>query len=340
MSIHDFGRLPDGTPISEIRLANAAGSRASILTFGATLRDWQVPLPGGAQRGIVLGYAGLEGYLDNSRYLGVTAGRHASRIGGGQLPIDGVVHQLSLNAGGKHHLHGGMLGFSRRPWNILAADEASVTLGLISPDGEEGYPGTLEARCTYRLVEPSTLRIVMTATTDAPTVVSLANHSYFSLVPGETIRNHALHVSARHYLPLGADVLPTGEIRSVAGTPYDFSAARPLADPHGDPDFAYDCVFVLDRPSASPAWAASLTAPDASLRLDVHTTEPCLVLYDGAGLAPASPALDGQQHFPHAGLCLEAMRFPDNPNHGWFPSSLLRPGETYRQVTEYAVSTT
>jgi aldose 1-epimerase len=338
MSIHDFGRLPDGTPIAEIRLANTAGSRASILTFGATLRDWQVPMPGGASRRVVLGYAGLDGYIDNPRYLGVTAGRHASRIGGGRLRIDGTLHQLSLNAEGKHHLHGGMLGFSRRPWRILTADDRQVTLGLVSPDGEEGYPGTLEARCTYRLLEPATLRIVMTATTDAPTIVSLAHHSYFSLAPGETIRSHLLHVDARHYLPLGADVVPSGEIRSIAGTPYDFSAPRALADPRGDPAFAYDCVFVLDRAGPSPAWAASLAAQDA--RLDVHTTEPCLVLYDGAGLAPGAPGLDGREHFPHAGLCLEPMRFPDSPNHSWFPSSVLRPGETYRQVTEYAVSAT
>src|SRR5947209_32596 len=262
MSIHEFGQLPDGTAISEIRFANAAGSQVSILNFGAALRDWRVALPGGRTRRVVLGFASLEGYLDNPRYLGVTAGRHASRIGAGRLVIDGVAHQLSLNDGGKHHLHGGKRGFARRPWTILAVDDVSATLGLISPDGDEGYPGTVEARCTYRLIEPSTLRVVMSATTDAPTVVSLAHHSYFSLLPGQSVRNHLLRVNARHYTPLGADLLPTGEIRSVAGTPYDFSAARPIADPAGDPDFAYDCNFVLDGDGTAPAWAASLTAPD------------------------------------------------------------------------------
>ena len=149
------------------------GRTASIITFGASVRDLVVPLADGSGRRVVLGFPTLEGYLGNPGYIGVTAGRHASRIGRGLLPIDGVRHQLTLNDKGRHHLHGGTTGFSHRPWRILAEDETSVTLGLTSPDGDQGYPGTVEARCTYRLEEPATLRVVMAATTDAPTVRQL-----------------------------------------------------------------------------------------------------------------------------------------------------------------------
>lgn len=334
MSIHPFGHLPDGTAISEIRLANASGATASILTFGATLRDLVVPLPDGGSRRVVLGFESLEGYFENNRFLGATVGRHASRIDRGRLVIDGTLHQLSLNSAGVH-LHGGAVGFSRKPWTIVEADETSVTLALASPDGDDGYPGALDVRCTYRLLEPATLHVELTATTDAPTVVSLAHHSYFSLTPGASIRDHLFEVNASRYTPFRADMVPSGDRPPVAGTPYDFRQARPIADPNGDPDFTYDCNFVLDRDSENLAFAARLQAPDRSLGLEVHTTEPCLVFYDGAGLAPDWAGLDGRPFFAHAGLCLEPMRYPDNTNQPAFPSARLDPGQTYRQVTEY-----
>ncbi|WP_018182889.1 aldose epimerase family protein [Kaistia granuli] len=338
MSIHFFGRLPDGTTISEIRLSNAAGATASILTFGAALRDLVVPVEGAAPRRVVLGFETLDGYLENNRYLGVTAGRHASRIDRGRLVIDGVEHQLSLNDAGVH-LHGGVVGFSRKPWRIVESDESSVTLGLVSPDGDDGYPGELDVRCTYRLLGPGTLSVTMTATTDAATIVNLAHHSYFTLLPGESLRQHSLKVDAVGYTPFGSDLVPTGEIADVAGTPYDFRASRPVANPFGDPDFFYDCAFVIDRAGHEDGKglvrAARLEAPDGSLAMEVHTTEPCLIVYDGAGLEPGWPPTGGITHVAHAGMCFEPMRYPDNPNQPAFPSAVLRPGEIYRQVTEY-----
>jgi aldose 1-epimerase len=334
VSIHFFGRLPDGTAISEIRLSSASGATASILTFGAALRDLVVPVPDAAPRRVVLGFEALDGYLQNNRYLGVTAGRHASRIGGGRISVDGVEHQLSLNEGGVH-LHGGVVGFSRKPWRILESDQESVTLGLISPDGDDGYPGELDVRCTYRLQAPGTIHITLTATTDAPTVVSLANHAYFSLLPGTTSREHKLQFVASGYTPFSPALVPSGEIASVAGTPYDFRQLRPISDPTGDPDFDYDCCVVLDREGGELIRGARLEAPDGSLHMEVHTTEPCIVFYDGAGLAPDFAGLDGAPFQAHAGLCLEPMRFPDGPNQPNFPSPILRPGEIYRQETEY-----
>jgi aldose 1-epimerase len=338
VSIHFFDRLADGTTISEIRLANASGASASILTFGAAVRDLVVPVSGGEPRRVVLGFEGLDGYLENNRYLGVIAGRHASRIDRGRLVIDGVEHQLALNEGGVH-LHGGPVGFSRKPWQIVEADDHSVTLGLTSPDGDDGYPGELHVRCTYRLLEPGTLSVTMTATTDAATIVNLAHHSYFTLLPGESLRDHRLKVDALGYTPFGPDLVPTGEIADVAGTPYDFRVTRPVANPFGDPDFLYDCALVIDRAGHDDpkrlTRAARLEAPDGSLAMEVHTTEPCLIMYDGAGLTPDWAPVGGIPHFPHAGMCFEPMQYPDNPNQPAFPSAVLRPGEIYRQVTEY-----
>jgi aldose 1-epimerase len=171
----------------------------------------------------------------------------------------------------------------------------------------------------------------MVATTDAPTIVSLAHHSYFSLQPGTSARDHRLQVGADRITPFGADMLPSGAMAPVGGTPYDFRTARRI----GDFDGPYDCNFVLNRTGIGQSWAARLTAPDGGLNMDVHTTEPCLVFYDGAGLGGDRPGLDGAPYVPHAGLCLEPMRFPDSPNQPTFPSAVLRPGETYRQETDY-----
>jgi aldose 1-epimerase len=332
-----FGHLPDGAAIAEVRLATRSGASASIITFGASVRDLIVPLRGGGARRVVLGYSNLDGYLTNPAYLGATVGRHASRIAGGRLPIAGALHQLTLNDGG-HHLHGGAIGFSHRPWRILAADDSAVALALVSCDGDQGYPGTLEARCVYRLVDPATLRVVMTASTDALTVVNFAHHSYFTLTPGQPIRNHRLMIDAAHYVPFDSALIPTGEIRSVAGTPYDFRSLRSIEDAAGG-SFFYDACFVLNRSQDDLFRAAVLQAPDDKLMMEVHTTEPCLVFYDAAKLAPDPPGLDGKPHIPHAGLCLEPIKFPDSANHPWFQQALLRPGELYRQVTEYRFRT-
>lgn len=337
MTIREFARLPDGTVVHEISLSNAAGATASVLTFGAALRDFVVPLADGSRRRVVLGFEGVEGYLDNPRYLGVTVGRHASRIDGGRVVIDGKTHQLSLNAAGIH-LHGGATGFSRKVWEIRDHGADFVMLGLVSPDGDDGYPGRLDVALTYRLDLPATFSVEIEATTDAPTLVSLAQHSYWTLTPGISTRDHRLRFFASRYVPFGDDMNPKGTIEPVAGTPYDFREARVIGDPRFGAGFAYDCYLVIDRDGPGLAPAARLAAPDGSLALDVVTTEPGIVLYDGAGLAPGAADLGGALHFPHAGLCLEPMRFPDNPNRPAFPSARLNPGETYRQRTEYRLA--
>jgi aldose 1-epimerase len=339
MTVHPFGRLQDGAEIAEIRLAAPGGFAASVVTYGATLRDLVVPTSSGDRRRVVLGHATLDGYLVNHGYLGVTVGRHASRIREGRFALDGVTYHLSLNAQGRHHLHGGEAGFSHRPWRLISADDTSTLLGLTSADGDQGYPGAVEARCLYRLLEPATLQVTMSATADAPTPIALAHHSYFTLSPGRSVRNHYLQVNARRYTPFDKDLIPTGEILPVAGTPYDLTRIRELAEAAGDPAFYFDMIFVLEEAATQLKYAATLHSPDHSISMEVHTTEPCLIVYDGAKLPNSGIGVDGERHFAHAGICLEPMRFPDSVNIPRFPSSILRPHETYSQVTEYRFST-
>lgn len=331
MALYSFGTTDDGLTVTEVRLALPSGLEASILDRGAVVRDLQIPTRNGASQRVVLGYRDLAGYSADQAYLGALAGRHANRIAEGRFKLDGRSHQLTLNERGRTHLHGGLIGFSRRGWRILERTDASVTLGLTSPAGEEGYPGTLEASCTYRLVDPGTLSIHMTAETDSPTIVNFAHHSYFTLNYGQSIRDHLLQIDAEHYTPTDPALIPTGAIVSVADTPFDFRRLRRIAAA----DIPYDTNFVLHRVQAGLYRAARLLPPDGGIAMEVYTTEPGLQFYDGGYLNASHPGLDGRPHFPHAGLCLEPGRFPDGPNHPNFPSPLLRPGEVYRQTTEY-----
>lgn len=328
-------------PIEDIEL-RAGEASARVLSFGAVLRDLVVPAPGGPRR-VVLGYEDAELYRTNPPHLGATCGRVANRIRKGRFTLDGTTYQLALNENGRTHLHGGERGFDRRPWRILARDAASVTLARTSPDGEEAYPGTVEVSCMYRLIAPGTLRIELEATSDRITPVNLAHHSYFALEPGASVRGLEIEVAASRYTPTDADLIPTGEIRDVGSSPYDLRAPRRL-DTDGT---LYDLNYVLDRTRIETggdglAFAARARAPDG-LTLEVWTSEPGLQLYDGAKLAESPHGLGGQRHGaqfhgPHAGICFEAQNFPDAPNHPEFPSPWLRPGERYRQVTEYRFS--
>lgn len=331
MALQLFGTTHDGLAVTEVTLALPSGLTASILDRGAVVRDLKIPTRDGTARRVVLGYADVSSYLADQGYLGALAGRHANRIAGGRFELDGKSYQLTLNERGRTHLHGGIIGFSRRRWRIHQHSDASVTLGLISPAGEEGYPGTLQATCTYRLVAPATLSIDMTAATDAPTIVNFAHHSYFTLNYGHSIRDHLLQINASHVTPTDPELIPTGEILSVANTPFDFRSVRPIAEV----DIPYDINFVLDRAQAGICHAARLLVAGGDVAIDVYTTEPGLQFYDGSHLEASHPGLDGRLHFAHAGLCLEPGRFPDGPNHPNFPSPLLRPGEVYQQTTQY-----
>ncbi|HEX6120058.1 MAG TPA: aldose epimerase family protein, partial [Dongiaceae bacterium] len=300
------------------------------------LSDLVVPV-GNERRRVVLGYRSLEGYLNAGAYVGATVGRCINRIDRGFF-LDGKRYDLPANEGDHVQLHGGPDGFSKRVWRLAGATDNAATLELTSPDGDQGYPGTLQARCTYAIVSPLKLAIELTATTEAPTVCNLGHHSYFALQPGSDVRDHRMAIAADFYTPLDRRLIPTGEIRNVAGTIYDFRTLRPI---RAMTEAGYDINFVLDqgwRPSATTAElavAARLASPSGDLAMELRTTEPGLQFYEGIRIPPSGDAYDGQTHLPYRGLCLEPQRFPDAINRAHFSPVVLRPGETYRQVTEF-----
>lgn len=338
-----FGHLDDGTPIHEAVLRSPGGAEARVMEWGAVLRDLVVPLPGGGRQRVVLGFPNFADYPAHSPHMGAIAGRFANRIGHGRFMLDGVSHRTPLNQGGKHSLHGGGQGFGKRPWTMIQHDEASVTLALVSADGDAGYPGTLRVWCRYALVDGATLRLELSATTDAPTIVNLAHHSYFRLDDGPDILDHELEVRANLTTPVDADLIPDGSLADVAGTPFDFRKARPIRFASQDGGrFWYDHNYVLRRDRREPAagglelaHAATLRSRRSGLAMEIWTTEPALQVYDGAKLATPVPGLDGVAYGANAGIALEPQHVPDSPNLPHFPSTVLRPGEVYRQLSEF-----
>jgi aldose 1-epimerase len=335
MPISQFGRFGE-QDVHEIRLHGVDGTEASVITYGAILRDLAVPVAG-TRRRVVLGYRSLHGYVESGAYLGATVGRCINRVASG-FTLDGRRYTVLINESDHVSLHGGPAGFSRRVWRLIGATDNSATLELVSPDGDAGYPGTLTARCTYALSDPGTLGIELIATADAPTVANLGHHSYFTLQAGSDVRDHRLMIAADFYTPVDRFLIPTGEICGVAGTAYDFRALRPIRAEHGP---GYDVNFVLNQGWLPEAVAeelpvaARLVSPSGDLAMDLSTTEPGLQFYDGAGIPPSSEAYEGEPHLPYRGLCLEPQRFPDSINRPHFSPVVLRPGETYRQLTQF-----
>lgn len=330
-----FGNCADGTPVELVQLTGE-GLAAAFLTYGAVIQELSIETRNGS-RCVVLGFERFQDYVDHSPYMGCIAGRFANRIRGGRFVLDGHEYQLSRNENGRTHLHGGHKGFGQRVWTLEGVTNDSVRLSLVAADGEEGYPGRVTTSCTYRLSGPMQLSIELEAATDAPTVINLAAHSYFNLAGGGDNREHRLAIDGDYYLPVDDDLIPTGEFQPVAGTPFDFRTLRRIG--HGDPPVGYDHNFVIARkPAHAPRRLARLEAPDASLGLEVWSTEPGLQFYDGSKIAVPVPGLAGRRYGPFSGLCLEPQRFPDSPNHRSFTDTVLRPGQTYRQVTEYRFS--
>ena len=322
--VREFGRIGEAA-VHEIVLRSEAGATASILTIGAAIRALEVPLRDGTRRSVVLGLETAPEYADNPGHLGVMVGRVANRIGGGRFRLDGREVVLPINDGGRNTLHGGPIGFTRRIWRIVGATATTVDLALTSPDGEEGWPGRVEARLRYAL-EGTALAITAEATSDAPTPVNLANHAYLTLSGGDDCRDHLLRIAAEFHTPVDDAMIPTGAVAPVAGTRFDFRAARPIG---GD----YDINFVLAGAPGEIARAAEVTAPDGRLRLEVETDQPGLQLYTAQWLGEA--VVGGRRVGARGGFCLEAQGLVDAPNKRHFPSVTLRPGATYRHATIY-----
>lgn len=298
----------------------APGIQARILPRGATLAALRVRNRGGWQDCVLTPPRGAEPG-GNRAYLGVIAGRYANRIAGGSFTLDGQVHRLSRNEAGATTLHGGAAGFSTRLWRVTDHAADAVTLELHSPDGDEGFPGHLTARCTYALTDGPSLRVTLQATCDRACPVNLTNHAYFNLDGAPTIAGHLLTIPADRYLPTNDRLIPTGASAPVDGTAFDFRHPRA-------PTGRIDSTFVLPEAGLRPA--ARLESRQSGLAMDVATTKPGVHLYTGFGLDPVT---DG--FAPMAGLCLETQYFPDSPNQPGFPDTVLRPGQTYRHVTVF-----
>ena len=312
---------------------------ARVLNLGATLIELTLAMPEGF-RPVILSLGSPEAYLDNPHYLGVIAGRCANRIRGGDCVIDGTSYQLDCNENGKTHLHGGKGGFSTRRWTLASQTDSAVELSLHSPNGEQGYPGNVNVICRYEALPDSGLRITLTATTDAKTLVNLAAHAYFNLSPGSSVLDHSLQVQAHHYTPIDADLIPDGRIQPVDGSCFDFREAKRIGVRRAESTIGFDHNLVLAAaPRQEPKLAVTLISPTGDLSMEIHTTEPGLQFYDGQKLSGSSvhPA---PQLSPFAGCCLEPQRYPDAIHHPHFASSILYGGELYRQVTEYRFKNT
>jgi aldose 1-epimerase len=301
-----------------------------IITYGGAITSLWAPDRNGAFGDIVLGFGALEDYVSNPRYFGALIGRHANRIAQGRFTLNGVEYQLPRN-NGANHLHGGFQGFDKRVWSATE-DENVLHLSYFSKDGEEGYPGNVEAFVDYRL-DDNELSIEYRASTDRDTIVNLTNHSYFNLKGEGTILKHELTLNADSFTPVSEDLIPTGEIKPVSDTPMDFRDGRTIGSQLGLTASGYDHNFVLNDWDGSLKSAVRLYEPVSGRVLEILTTQPGMQFYSGNFLDGSFIGKNGVAYVKYAGLCLEPQHFPDAPNHPHFPSTVLRPGEEYRQST-------
>ncbi|MGD2166939.1 MAG: aldose epimerase family protein [Gammaproteobacteria bacterium] len=346
-----FGATPDGTPVEAVTLSNARGVSARIIAYGATLQSLNLPDRAGRIEDVVLGYPDLDGYVAKPQYFGATVGRFANRIAGAAFSLDGRVYSLAAN-NGPNSLHGGNQGFDKVVWRITdvtSGPEASVTLRHISADGEEGYPGTLTATITYALTDDGTLTTSYLATTDKPTIINLSHHSLFNLAgiaSGRSVLDQQLMVRADTYLPVDEELIPTGELRSVTGTPFDFRDSTAIGSRIRDGrdrqiviGRGYDHNFVLNGGvTVTPKLAARMTDPVSGRVLELYTTEPGLQVYSGNFLDGTVTGKADRIYRQGDGLALEPQKFPDAPNQPAFPSARLDPDQTYRQTSYYRFS--
>lgn len=341
-----FGRLADGTEVRRWTLANG-GVRLGVLDFGGIVQTLEVPDREGESVNVSLGFAELDPYLEDSPYMGALIGRYGNRIAAGRFTLDGTEYQVPVNDG-PNSLHGGTQGFDKRVWEVAPNGRSGLTLTYSSADGEMGYPGTLDVRVDYTLTDHGEFRIDYEATTDAPTVLNLTNHTYFNLA-GEGnggIYDHKLNLAAGRYTPVDETLIPTGELAPVGGTPFDFRRGKPVGEDireshqqilYGQ---GFDHNFVLDKGiTRRPERFAQLYERRSGRLLTVSTTEPGVQFYSGNFLDGTLVGTSGRAYRQGDGLCLETQHFPDSPNQPTFPSTTLRPGETYRSTTVYAFST-
>lgn len=340
-----FGVLPSGDSVRVFTLTNANGLELRVMDYGGTVISLRTPDRNGSLADIVLGFDSLMDYLTSSPYFGAITGRYANRIARGRFTLDGITYRLAIN-NGPNALHGGVRGFDKVRWDAAPRRDSSgvaVAFSYVSRDGEEGYPGTLSVRVTYTLTDSNQFVIDYEATTDKATPVNLTHHTYFNLAGHDAgdVLDHVLTVNADRYTPVDATLIPTGTLAPVDGTPFDFREPTPIGSridarhEQLERGGGYDHNFVLKRSQPGLVLAAHVEDQKSGRTLDVHTTEPGMQFYSGNFLDGTITGKGGRVYERRNGFCLETQHFPDSPNQPAFPSTILRPEETYRSRTIY-----
>lgn len=343
----DFGATQDGKAVVQYTLVNKNGAYAKLITYGATLTELHVKDPQGKLGDVVLGFDNLRDYEAKSPFFGATTGRVANRIAGGEFDLDGTTYQLAIN-NGPNTLHGGKIGFDKKIWDakVLHRDEGpSVAFHYVSPDLEENFPGNLDVTVTYTLTNDNALKIHYKATTDKDTIINLTNHTYWNLsaMQSPTILNEVMEINADAFLPVNDTMIPTGRIRPVFGTVFDFTTPTPIGArignvPGGEP-IGYDHNYVLNKePGKAMNLFARVTDPTSGRVMTGYTTEPGVQFYTGNFLDGSIHGKRGKVYGIHAAFCLETQHYPDSIHHPDFPTTVLKAGQTYESTTMYAFS--
>ena len=338
-----FGKTADGTEIQLFTLTNKNGLQASISTYGGMLTSLLVPDKNGKMSDVILGFDNVSGYLSPAfkkanPYFGALIGRYGNRIAKGHFTIDGKTYHVGINNNG-NSLHGGNVGFNQQVWAAkpgTSAEGETLTLSYFSKDGEEGYPGNLTVTVVYTLTADNALKIDYTATTDQATPVNLTNHSYFNLALGQRkdVLAHLVTIPADRYTVVDANLIPTGELRPVKGTPFDFTTPHAIGERLAQVPGGYDHNWVLNQATGQHS-AATVYEPTTGRTMEVTTDEPGVQFYTGNFLDGTLTGKNGVVYGKHAGFCLETQHFPDSPNQPKFPNTILKPGQTYHTATSY-----
>ena len=338
----EFGSI-DGQPVTLFTLSNASGANVGIIEYGGIVVSLNVPDREGNLGDVVLGFDTLDAYIADTPYFGAITGRYANRIAGGKFELDGTTYELPVN-NGPNSLHGGIKGFDKVVWKGTPTESGDgVSFSYVSQDGEEGYPGTLEATVTYTWTDDNELQIDYEAGADKPTVINLTNHSYFNLKDGgaSPILDHVMMINASHYTPVDATSIPVGEIAALDDSPLDFREPTAIGARIGEENeqlgfgAGYDHNYVITREADGLALAATVSEPETGRVMDVLTAEPGVQFYSGNFLDGHHIGKGGVAYQHRSGFCLETQHYPDSPNQPEFPSTVLRPGETYKTSTVY-----
>ena len=343
MTVTDWGTF-DGKPVHLFTLTNNNGVQVKVSDYGATITSFIAPDKNGNNSSIVIGFDSLSRYTAGVPYFGATVGRYGNRIAKGKFTLNGTKYSLAIN-NGQNHLHGGIKGFDKQVWSAsdTSASEPQVTLTYLSKDMEEGYPGNLTSSVTFSVTSDNMLKIEYKATTDKATPINLTNHSYFNLTGdvSNTILNHVVMIDADRYTPVDTTLIPTGELKSVKGTPFDFTTPHKIGEriqQVGGNPVGYDHNFVLNKKDSGLSKAAEVTDSLSGRKLEVFTTQPGLQFYSGNFLDGTIQSDSGIPIKQYTGFCMETQHFPNSPNTPSFPSTILQPGETYHTITEYKIS--